>query len=88
MRTSIYRHRSLVDRHEQSFGVRTIHFDADQGFFLNGRSVKIQGTCNHQDFPGVGIGAADSLWFWRVRKLKELGCNAIHCTKNMMSFPK
>ncbi len=85
LRTSIYRHGSLVDRHEQSFGVRTIHFDADQGFFLNGRSVKIQGTCNHQDFPGVGIGAADSLWFWRVRKLKELGCNAIHCTKNMMA---
>ncbi len=85
LRTNIRRKGQLIDVHEQGFGVRTIRFDADQGFFLNGRSVKIQGTCNHQDFPGVGIGATDSLWYWRVRKLKELGCNAIHCTKNMMA---
>lgn len=40
-RTSIYRHGRLVDRHEQSFGVRTSHFDADHGFFLNGQHLHI-----------------------------------------------
>ncbi len=85
LKTDIQRRGKTIDSHLQKFGVRTLRFDADHGFFLNGRPVKIKGTCNHQDFPGVGIGAADSLWFWRVRKLKEMGCNAIHCTKNMMA---
>ena len=43
------------------FGIRTIRYDADRGFFLNGKPVKIQGTCNHQDFVGVGIGVPDGL---------------------------
>jgi beta-galactosidase len=83
--TEIHRNGEFVDRHVQVFGVRTLRFDADEGFFLNELPVKIHGTCNHQDFPGVGIAAPDSLWYWRVRKLKALGCNAIHCTKNVMA---
>ena len=85
LKTEIQRHGKIIDYHLQKFGIRTLRFDADNGLFLNGHPVKIKGTCNHQDFPGVGIGAADSLWYWRVRKLKEMGCNAIHCTKNMMA---
>ena len=42
------------DAERVSFGVRTAVFDADKGFFLNGKSLKIQGTCNHQDHAGVG----------------------------------
>src|SRR5262249_41249146 len=37
------------DAERLRFGVRSILFDADKGFFLNGKSVKIKGTCNHQD---------------------------------------
>jgi len=38
------------------FGVRhNFVFDADRGFFLNGKPLKIKGVCNHQDFAGVGI---------------------------------
>ena len=43
-----------VDAEQINFGFRTAVFDADKGFFLNGKSLKIQGTCNHQDRAGVG----------------------------------
>ncbi len=83
--TEVYCDGVLIDTHTQRFGIRTIRFDVNNGFFLNERRVELQGTCNHQDFVGVGIAAPDSLWYWRVRKLKELGCNAIRCSHNLMA---
>ena len=71
-----------IDSQETVFGIRTIRFDAQKGFFLNGKSVKIKGTCNHQDFAGVGIAMPDSLLTWRIRKLKEMGSNAYRCSHN------
>ncbi len=71
-----------IDRLTQTFGVRTVHFDAAQGLFLNGRPVKIQGTCNHQDFAGVGTALPDSLLEWRIRRLKAMGANAYRCAHN------
>ena len=71
-----------VDSVRTPFGIRTIRFDAEKGFFLNGKSVKIQGTCNHQDFIGVGTAMPDSVLYWRVKKLKEMGCNAIRMSHN------
>ncbi len=64
------------------FGVRTIRFDKDKGFFLNGKPVKIKGTCNHQDFAGVGIAMPDSLLEWRIKKLKAMGGNAYRFSHN------
>lgn len=69
-----------IDRDETRFGVRTLRFDADQGFFLNGRPVKIKGTCNHQDHAGVGFAVPDSLHVWRLERLKEMGANAYRST--------
>ncbi len=83
--TQVYRGGTLVDSHLQRFGIRTLRYDAKNGFFLNEQRVKLKGTCNHQDFVGVGVGAPDSLWYWRVRKLKEIGCNAIRCSHNIMA---
>ena len=51
----------VLDADSTPLGIRTIRFDPDQGFFLNGKPVKIRGTCNHQDFAGVGIGVPDAL---------------------------
>ena len=65
-----------------TFGIRTIRYDADKGFFLNGRHVEIQGTANHQDFAGVGIAVPDSLQSWRVEQLKKMGCNAWRTAHN------
>ena len=71
------------DAERISFGVRTAVFDADKGFFLNGKSIKIQGTCNHQDHAGVGAALPDRLQIFRLAVLKEMGCNAVRTSHNM-----
>ncbi|MBN2233913.1 MAG: DUF4982 domain-containing protein [Opitutales bacterium] len=57
-------------------GIRSIVFDPDHGFFLNGRSVKLKGTNNHQDHAGVGVAFPDALQDWRIEQLKRMGSNA------------
>ncbi|MGD0628650.1 MAG: beta-galactosidase GalA [Terracidiphilus sp.] len=71
------------DAERISFGVRTAVFDADKGFFLNGKSLKIQGTCNHQDHAGVGAAVPDALQAFRMAVLKEMGCNGVRTSHNM-----
>jgi beta-galactosidase len=71
------------DVERASFGVRTVLFDADKGFFLNGKSLKIQGTCNHQDHAGVGAAVPDGLQWFRLNVLRGMGCNAVRTSHNM-----
>jgi beta-galactosidase len=71
-----------VDEVSLHTGFRTIRFDAAQGFFLNGVHVKLQGVCIHQDHAGVGVAVPDSVWQYRLRRLKELGVNAIRFSHN------
>jgi beta-galactosidase len=71
------------DAERITFGVRTAKFDADHGFWLNGQSMKIQGTCNHQDHAGVGAALPDRLQAFRVGVLQGMGCNAIRTSHNM-----
>jgi beta-galactosidase len=72
----------IVDRYETRFGIRTVHFDAEKGFFLNGKSVKLKGTCNHQDHAGLGAALPDAVQYYRIRKLQEMGCNSIRTSHN------
>ena len=60
-----------VDRTETPFGIRTIKFDPNRGFFLNGKPVKTKGFCDHQQHAGLGVAIPDALWPWRLLKLKE-----------------
>jgi beta-galactosidase len=76
---------SAVDRKLTTFGIRTICFHPNRGFFLDGKHVEIRGMCSHQDFPGVGIGVPDNLWSWRIAKLKAMGANAYRCSHNPAS---
>jgi beta-galactosidase len=71
-----------TDEYVTAFGIRTIKFDADQGFFLNGKLVKIQGTCNHQDHAGVGSALPDRIQYYRIEKLKEMGVNGYRTSHN------
>jgi beta-galactosidase len=66
-------------------GFRTLRFEADSGFYLNDKPVKIKGVCNHQDHAGVGVAMPDALWEFRIRKLKELGANAYRCSHHAPS---
>jgi len=72
----------VVDRYETRFGIRTAHFDAEKGFFLNGKPVKLKGTCNHQDHAGLGAAVPDAVQYYRVRKLQEMGCNSLRTSHN------
>ena len=72
-----------IDAERIQFGVRTALFTADKGFFLNGRNIKIQGTCNHQDHAGVGAAVPDALQWFRLAVLKEMGGNAVRTSHNM-----
>ncbi|WP_313808522.1 beta-galactosidase GalA, partial [Sphingobium sp.] len=71
-----------ADRRIVSVGFRTIAFDAQRGFLLNGQSVKLKGVCLHQDHAGVGVAVPDALLAWRLQRLKDFGCNAIRCSHN------
>lgn len=73
--TILYEGKKL-DRYETVFGIRSIRFDAEKGFFLNGEPLLIKGTCNHQDFAGVGVALPDSLIEYKLRLLQEMGSNA------------
>jgi len=72
----------VSDRTETIFGIRSIHFDADRGFLLNNKPVKIKGTCNHQDHAGVGSAVPDRLQEERVALLKAMGSNACRTAHN------
>ena len=71
-----------VDQNETVFGLRTLAFDPTNGFLLNGKHYELQGVCIHQDWAGVGVAVPDSLQYFRVSRLKEMGCNAIRTAHN------
>jgi len=72
----------IVDQYETSTGIRTIRLDANEGFFLNGKHVKLKGTNNHQDHAGVGAAIPDELNYFRISQLKAMGSNAYRCSHN------
>ncbi len=82
LNTSVQVADQAVDSYETSFGVRSIRFDPDQGFFLNGRSVKLVGSNQHQDHAGVGTALPDSLQAYRIQRLQEFNHNAIRTSHN------
>jgi beta-galactosidase len=73
---------TITDQYETNFGIRTVRFDADSGFFLNGKKVILKGTNNHQDHAGVGVAIPDALQEFRIRCLKDMGSNAYRCSHN------
>ena len=74
---------AVRDAERVTFGVRNAVFDPDNGFSLNGKSLKIQGTCNHQDHAGVGSALPDQVQRFRLSVLREMGCNAVRTSHNM-----
>lgn len=85
MFTTIKQNGEVVDTYETTFGIRTIQFDPDKGFFLNGKHVKIKGVCLHQDHGGLGIAVPDAVQKYRVKRVKEMGSNAIRTAHNWVT---
>jgi beta-galactosidase len=82
LNTTVRSNNEIADEYETDFGIRTVHFDADSGFFLNGRHVQLRGTNNHQDHAGVGTAIPDALQEFRIAMLKSMGSNAYRCSHN------
>lgn len=82
VRTVVKRNGLILDEVTIRNGFRTIRFDSNKGFFLNDKLIKLMGTANHQDHAGVGVAVPDSLWEFRIRRLKEMGSNAYRCAHN------
>jgi len=72
----------VADQTVTPFGIRTIRFDPDKGFFLNGRAMKIKGVCIHHDAGCLGAAVPDKVLERRLRILKEIGVNAIRTSHN------
>lgn len=80
--SEIYVNNKLIDRTRTQFGIRSISFDSEHGFLLNGKSVKLRGGCVHHDNGPLGSKAYDRAEVRRIEILKEAGFNAIRCSHN------
>ena len=75
LRTEVYSNGELSDVYDTRFGFRTYVLDANKGFFLNGKHVKIKGVCAHQDLGLTGKAVADNVLRYKVELCKEMGAN-------------
>ncbi len=75
----------VTDVYTTTTGIRDIDFDADKGFLLNGQQLKLKGVNMHQDHAGVGAAIPEALMAWRIRQLKQFGCNAYRASHNPMT---
>ncbi|MBI1781376.1 MAG: glycosyl hydrolase 53 family protein [Sphingobacteriales bacterium] len=80
--TVVKQNGKVVAQRTDRFGIRTFRFDANEGFFLNGKHIKIQGTNNHQDHAGLGSALPDYMHYYRIRTLKNMGVNAYRTSHN------
>jgi len=82
LQTTVSNQNAIADIDHTPFGVRTVSIDSTNGVFINGQHVWIQGMCNHQDMAGVGSALPDRLQYYRIERLKEMGCNAYRTSHN------
>ena len=80
--TEVSENGAIVDTYETTFGVRTVEINKN-GVFLNGKLCPVKGTCNHQDFAGIGVAVPDKINLYKIKVLKETGSNAYRCTHHM-----
>jgi beta-galactosidase len=83
--TRVYVAGALADETRTPFGIRSIRFDANHGFFLNGQPLKLKGVCIHHDLGGLGAAFSEAALERRLKALKEVGVNAIRCSHNPMA---
>ena len=72
----------IVDLVSAPFGIRSIRYDVDEGFILNGKPVLLRGGCVHHDNGPLGSAAIDRAEERRIELLKSFGFNAIRTSHN------
>lgn len=81
--SKIYSGDTLLDTYTTRFGIRSIEYVADKGFFLNGKHRKFQGVCNHHDLGPLGAAVNVAALRHQLKMLKDMGCDAIRTAHNM-----
>lgn len=81
----IHENGKVVDEYKTIFGIRSIRFEVETGFWLNDKNIKIKGVNNHQDGGAVGAAVPNDVLRRRLNILKEMGCNAIRTAHNPFS---
>ncbi len=74
---------SVLDNYETVFGIRTLAFIPEKGFYLNGERRKFQGVCNHHDLGPIGAAVNVSALRHQLLLLKDMGCDAIRTSHNL-----
>ncbi|MBQ6680071.1 MAG: DUF4982 domain-containing protein [Lachnospiraceae bacterium] len=69
----------ITDVRENTFGFREIAFNTE-GFFLNGRNVKVKGVCGHGDYGLTGLAVEESVFRYKAKLIKDMGANAYRCS--------
>lgn len=80
--TKIYVQGMLNDEYQTNVGIRTFNFDVEKGFFLNGKSVKINGVCNHHDLGALGAAVNVRAMERQLEIMKAMGVNGIRTSHN------
>ena len=83
LKTELIRNGEVIDCEENIFGLREVKFTADEGFFLNGRHVKLHGACEHHDLGCLGAAVNRTALRRKLEKLMTMGVNAIRTSHNM-----
>lgn len=81
-RVEVVRHGEVIDAAEARFGFRQAAFRPSEGFFLNGRRLKLNGVCLHHDLGALGAAVDAAAIRRQVRILKDMGANAIRTAHN------
>lgn len=81
--TKLYENGQLKDEVSTTFGVRTIELKPNDGLYLNGRKIKIQGVCMHHDLGALGAAVNESAIRHQIRTMQDMGANAIRTSHNM-----
>ena len=81
--TKVYVEDKLTDTYTTRFGIRSIEYVADKGFYLNGKLRKFQGVCNHHDLGPLGAAINVKALRHQLTLLKDMGCDAIRTAHNM-----
>lgn len=82
LKTELIQGEDTIDEAETRFGVRLLSWDSENGFQVNGKTVKLRGGCIHHDHGILGTSAYDKAEVRRIRKMKEFGFNAIRYSHN------
>lgn len=82
LKTELLSDGKRIDGSETNVGLRTLKFDANQGFALNGKWMKVKGVCLHHDAGVLGAVVPEEVWYRRLVNLKEVGVNAIRMSHN------